>query len=437
MVKTVKHKQVFHMCLSALTVVCMLLSLPNGAYADDTGLKGYVAAESIELDRGAYADPAAYVNVPANVSTVRIGLRYANSAVEDAQFINDSGGGFAFGEYDEQRRFHEAGSTTVDNILLVCVPEKRGWRLHAFSAYDYEPLYISDKNPGSIALVPLGEEGRTWFRGELYRGGFECNVEREYLLDVINCVELEDYVKGVVPYEMSNNWPYEALRAQAVCARTYVVYNQNHYEEYHFDLTNDTECQVYRGVLEANDTTDRAVDSTAGEYVRYEGEICEVYYFASDGGATEDGANVFGSDRPYLTGKVDPFEKAVDYSFSSWEEWRTGENISWLLANKGYALGTVIRVEPEYSALGNVIAVELYDDLGGHVRLEGKEAYTTLLLNNCRYRVDVAGKYFWFQGSGWGHNCGMSQWGARAMASVYGYDYQDIIRFYFTGAYVA
>jgi len=236
---------------------------------------------------------------------------------------------------------------------------------------------------------------------------------------------------------MSSDWPYEALRAQAVCARTYVAYNQNAYPEYGFDLTDDTECQVYRGLTLANETTDQAVDSTAGEYVRYRGKLCEIYYFASDGGATEDGAHVFQSDRPYLLGKVDPFERAVDFSFNSWEEWRSGENLSWLLARKGYEMDYISRVQPEYSSLGNVIAVNFYDITGRHVRITGRDGYTFILLNNCRYTVQRAGEYYWFQGSGWGHNCGMSQWGARAMASVYGYDYQDIIRFYFTGAYAA
>ena len=90
----------------------------------------------------------------------------------------------------------------------------------------------------------------------------------------------------------------EALKAQAVCARTYAVYNQNAYEAYCFDLTDNTESQVYRGTTWATERTDAAVDATRGELVRYEGEVCEIYYFAADGGATEDGRYVFDTDRP-------------------------------------------------------------------------------------------------------------------------------------------
>jgi len=425
----------FIICSVAIVIAAVLWS-PH-AYAYE-GLKGNVAAQSKELDRSLYVDAARYANMPSTVEVVRIGLQYGEGSIENAQFINDSGAGYAFGEYDDERVFHEKWRTDQDNILLSCVKRNEQWRLIVISVFDNEILYTASSNTEAIAFVPLGEgTGCSWFRGNLYCGGFECTLDHDYLIRVVNVLSLEDYVKGVVPYEMSNNWPYEALRAQAVCARTYVVYNQNKYEEYGFDLTDDTESQVYRGILGANELTDQAVDATAGEYVRYHGEICEIYYFASDGGASEDGRYMFESDRPYLLGKVDPFEQAVDYSYREWEEWLTGENLGWLLRGKGYDVADILRVEPEYSMLGNAVAVNLYDTIGRHVRITGRDAYTFLLLNNCRYSLERAGEYFWFHGSGWGHNCGLSQWGARAMASVYGYDYQDIIRFYFTGAYAA
>lgn len=425
----------FIICSVAIVIAAVLWSPYAYAYE---GLKGNVAAQSKELDRSLYVDAARYANMPSTVEVVRIGLQYGEGSIENAQFINDSGAGYAFGEYDDERVFHEKWRTDQDNILLSCVKRNEQWRLIVISVFDNEILYTASNNTEAIAFVPLGEgTGCSWFRGNLYCGGFECTLDHDYLIRVVNVLGLEDYVKGVVPYEMSNNWPYEALRAQAVCARTYVVYNQNKYEEYGFDLTDDTESQVYRGILGANELTDQAVDATAGEYVRYHGEICEIYYFASDGGASEDGRYMFESDRPYLLGKVDPFEQAVDYSYRDWEEWLTGENLGWLLRGKGYDVAEILRVEPEYSMLGNAVAVNLYDTIGRHVRITGRDAYTFLLLNNCRYSLERAGEYFWFHGSGWGHNCGLSQWGARAMASVYGYDYQDIIRFYFTGAYAA
>ncbi len=421
-----------------LILMLVFFATPGTQAFAHAPMRGNVAVESTEIDRATYVDGGQFRNEPSSVKQVRIGLCYGEGAVDEARFTNRNGQGFAIGSYDAERVFQEQTRTDAHSIQVAFLANGKHVQLSVVSAIDQEIVYRASRQTDSLAILPLGDNrDGCWFLGEAYRGGFECVLDHGYLIRVINCLELEDYVRGVVPYEMSPDWPREALRAQAVCARTYVVYNQNLYEEYGFDLTDDTESQVYRGLLGADATTDQAVMDTEGQYVRYQGEICDIYYFASDGGASEDGKNVFGWDRPYLLGKVDPFERAVDYSFSEWEEWLTGENISWLLRGRGYELAEVLRVEPEYSALGNVIAVNLYDVLGQHLRITGKEAYTYLHLNNCRYTVQRAGDYFWFQGSGWGHNCGMSQWGARAMAQVYGYDYQDIIRFYFTGAYVA
>ncbi|MBR1457263.1 MAG: hypothetical protein IJ594_08925, partial [Oscillospiraceae bacterium] len=105
--------------LFALLFVLTALTAAPEAYAY-MELKGSVAAESTELDRGLYADASLYENEPVAVKTVRIGLRYGESAVEDAQFINASGKGFSFGEYDSERIFHERGRTAVDDIIILC-----------------------------------------------------------------------------------------------------------------------------------------------------------------------------------------------------------------------------------------------------------------------------------------------------------------------------
>lgn len=298
-------------------------------------------------------------------------------------------------------------------------------------------LLLADGSEDVLAVRAVGDDARTLFQGRYYRGGFSCTTMGERLSNVINFVGVEDYVKGVIPYEMSSYWPYEALRAQAICARTYAIYNRDAYIEYGFDLTADTESQVYRGTQDADETTDAAVDSTAGQYVRYKGEICDIYYFASDGGATESGANVFALDLPYLRGVTDPFEQAVDYSMRSWYAYRSGAELSSRLARWGQSIGEVAELRPEYSVNGNVIAMTYIDVNGGELRLEGRDCYAFIGLNNCRFSIVQSDGDFEFYGSGWGHNCGMSQWGANAMASVYGYNCEDIIRFYFTGAYIA
>lgn len=103
----------------------------------------------------------------------------------------------------------------------------------------------------------------TWFRGYRYYGGFEYQRVSGGNINVINVVDLEDYVKCVIPWEMSKDWPVEALKAQAVCARTYAVCQTKHRAQ-GFDICATTHCQVYQGTAASGANSDAAVDQTTG-----------------------------------------------------------------------------------------------------------------------------------------------------------------------------
>lgn len=362
------------------------------------------------------------------ISTLRVGLVFGDEAVEYAEFESVGGAPFMLGQYDADRVFNcelETGSTSLtvtvyDGVINVLDT--------------YSGALVCTVRGGSIALLPT-DDGLVEYGGKQYHGGFVCLME-EKGLSVINYVGLEDYVKGVVPYEMSAGWGIEALKAQAVCARTYAVYNQNEYEEFGFDIRDDTYSQVYNGVLEAGEDTDRAVDETAGQLIRYNGEICEIYYSAADGGATEDGVNVFDTDRPYLRGKYDHYERAVDYPMKNWTAHRSSAEIGEALRDKGYDVGDIVRIERTRSKTGNNVALSFYDAENNMAFVAGRSCYNLMRLNSCRFSIVPAGDGFDFLGHGWGHSCGMSQWGAKAMAEVYGFNYEQIISFYFTGVYI-
>lgn len=362
-------------------------------------------------------------------SLLRVGLVYGDEAVSSAEFRSVNGGYLLLGSYDAEQKFHCELETERTSLTVALYDG-------AINVFDtYSGAFICTADADSIAVLPV-DNGLTEYGGKQYHGGFACRVEDKGL-NVINYVELEDYVKGVVPYEMSAGWGIEALKAQAVCARTYAVYNQGEYEEFGFDITDDTYSQVYNGVLEATADTDRAVDETAGELIRYDGEVCEIYYFAADGGATEDGINVFDADRPYLRGKYDHYERMADFSVKNWKAHRSAAEIGGVLREKGYNIGDITRVERIRSRTGNNIALNFFDDEGNSALVAGRSCYNMLRLNSCRFAIVPSGDGFDFLGHGWGHSCGMSQWGAKAMAEVYGYDYEKIIKFYFTGVYIA
>lgn len=434
--------------ISFLAFLCAVFS-PAQAFADEPARgiapKSHTGHLSTELDRSMYSNAEDYVNPSVSEQVMKIGMDFGNEALGWAQFENLSGGGFVFGYYDENRIFHAQRQTKADNIYVNIqemedgvTPEGTPNYVHSIqvvNGLDSSVILNVDSEQNSLSFITT-EDGLIKYKDNFFQGGFECILNDEKLT-VINYVGLEDYIKGVIPYEMSSYWPFEALRAQSVCARTYAVYNLGEYADYGFDLTDDTRSQVYRGTLDADSITDDAVDSTAGQLVRYKGEVCDIYYFSADGGATEDGISVFSVDKPYLAGKTDPFEAAVAHSFETWSVELSGVDIAKRLRDAGYEIGRVTDIYPVLSKSGNVIALHFYDKDDNCVTIEGRRCYTILGLHNCRFEIVHSTGNFTFNGSGWGHNCGMSQWGAYAMAEIYGYNYDDIIRFYFTGAYVS
>ncbi len=236
----------------------------------------------------------------------------------------------------------------------------------------------------------------------------------------------DDYIVGVVAAEMPADFESEALKAQAVCARTYVASHMNGSPAYGFDVTGTTTSQVYYGTLDASANSDRAVDETAGKFVRYEGKLCETFYFAADGGATEDSENVWVTAVPYLRGVVDPYEKDIDFYCKSW--------------STSISRAAVGDVSITYTPIGNAMTVTVGD------KTYSKDAVRTFLTSVCGLRYnsrhftveyDAATDAYSVVGGGYGHNCGMSQWGAKAMAQEHGKTYEEIISFYYTGAYVA
>ena len=356
------------------------------------------------------------------------------------------------------------------------------------------PIFQFDGGQGySLGIQPgleEGEETATWFKGYRYYGGFQYHRSGGDLT-VINIVDLEDYIKGVLPYEMNNAWPLEALKAQAVCARSYAATISNSHASSGFDVCNNTHCQMYQGLNLANDLTDRAVEETAGEFVRYNGVPVVTYYSASDGGATEDVRNIWDStaDLPHLKGVIDPYEADLADSISqyNWTVTVTKADAAAKLQSKGYNCGSIVDVYvAELSETGNPKTITFVDSNGKNWSFGPETLRIWFSLRSNRFTIGggtasyyvngtsdtlasvsgayavsgdgtvsaitgtpyvatasgtdrlgtsssaVSGSTITFTGSGYGHNVGMSQQGARAMA-LRGMDYIDILTFYFTG----
>jgi hypothetical protein len=157
-------------------------------------------------------------------------------------------------------------------------------------------------------FLGLDEEKKAQYDGEYARNisfGFDVKC---LALTVVNVLPLEDYVKGVVPYEMGDNWPMAAMEAQAVCARTYALNKLGANKDY--DVVDTTNDQVFKGVNYNYTTALRAVKETAGVVGTYKGKLATCYYSASNGGQTELVQHVWSGrgDWDYYQMTDDPYD---------------------------------------------------------------------------------------------------------------------------------
>ena len=255
---------------------------------------------------------------------------------------------------------------------------------------------------GVMPDVTEADTVRTWFKGYRYYGGFRYERIGGGDLTVVNIVDLETYIKGVVPYEMSSSWPLEALKVQAVCARSYAYINihSGKHTSYHFDVCNTTDCQAYYGAgtnsssYQATERTDQAVDETAGEYAWYDGQVIEAFYSSSHGGASESVYNVWGTSLeqyPYLCGVEDPYEAdmASKNSYSSWTVSYTSSELAQRLENYGYDASSGIEsLTLTYSDLGNVIQVRVNYRDGGSDTIRPSSMRSVFGISSIRFTVN-------------------------------------------------
>jgi stage II sporulation protein D len=244
-------------------------------------------------------------------------------------------------------------------------------------------LFEFDMGATPFGVMPLqaGEtQPETWFRGYRYHGGFQYARRDGALLTVVNYVYTEDYIKGILPYEMSNAWPLDALKAQAVCARTYAMAYLNRHGS--FDLCVEEHCQVYRGRGLANSRTDQAVDETAGVYMTHNGVLCRTFYASSNGGASENIENVWTEALPYLRGVVDPWEADVAHRIAgyNWTITLTQADVTARLRNRGgFNNATIVSMEAQFTALGNVRRVVFRDSNGANFTVTGRDRLNHVL----------------------------------------------------------
>ena len=347
--------------------------------------------------------------------------------------------------------------------------------------YKDNSVYINNqKADTAVSIFPSNPSAGVKVYNGYYRGWLQImGSPRQAGFTVVNLVPVDDYLYGVVGKEMSPSWNEEALKAQAVAARTYAINHKGYFAARGFDMTDDTNSQVYGGISAESAIVTKVVDSTRGEIITYGGKPIDAFFSATAGGYTENSEDVWGTKIPYLRGVTDASDRMPSYS---WQVKTTWQQVEKNLTAAGKGVGTLrsVRLSPlnkrpmavtDRGVSGRVRYIQ-FEGTKGMVQVSGNDFQRIFGLRSTLFdfydnanipqnidkivnkRTDVikvnnavtvaakggrSGKTILAQppaiyigGYGWGHGLGMSQWGAQQM-SMDNKNYKDILLHYYTG----
>lgn len=356
-----------------------------------------------------------------------------------------------------------------------------------------KPLFMFDTEEGIYfqGCQDKGDVPVVNVEGKNYRGAITAKRLSNSDMSIVNKLLLEEYLYGVVPKEMPASWSLEALKAQAVAARGTAVSGINRFRNLGFDLCNTTRSQVYAGYDIEHPNSNQAVDETRNKLLTYNGEIANAFYHSNSGGHTENSENIWSAPVPYIRGVKDDF--SLNTTNSIWMEALTKEQIKSLLEKNNIFIGDVLDIQVDsMSENGRVLELVVYGTRGKEVLVKEKartvfglkstwftvnggagdtirgsimaknreDSITSVKLSNksvisakgitkladtsnikiyngktYRDEKQSPSDTFIFNGKGWGHGLGMSQYGAKKMAEE-GYNYIQILTHYYTGTEV-
>ena len=279
---------------------------------------------------------------------------------------------------------------------------------------------------------------RTAFHASDHKGALQVSgliqlVRRGNGRLLVNHVDLEEYVKGVVPAEVNPAWHQEMLKVQAVAARTYALYQHMLSATRDYDVVAGIQDQVYRGRQGIDARVVEAVESTRGLVVTYQGAPIYAAFSSTAAGVTEDAMTVWSKDLPYLKGVECPFD--IESPYYQWKASVKIETLEKNLRQQGFMVGTISTITPHaYSRAGRVATLRVVHS-NGELVLRGEDlrkaaGYT--VIPSTQFTVELIGQEVVFSGYGAGHAVGLCQWGAKELAEL-GYSFSSILGYYYPG----
>jgi stage II sporulation protein D len=314
---------------------------------------------------------------------------------------------------------------------------------------------LLERSIRKATLTPQKSQGPLLINGKRFRGILELYPQMDGTYYVVNVLNIEDYLRGVLPPEIGKlrENEFEAFKAQAVAARTYALATRDKYPDKHYDLINDIRDQVYTGIDGETDATNKAIDQTRGQAITYNGELIQAYYHSTCAGSTDNIEEVWDRDPlPYLRSVTD--DDFCKWSkFYDWNELFTVreflDHIRTYLSERGSGAERVgsklIDLQiVDHTPAGRVKSVQLETDKGtvmlykDQIRWAFGRSDSPGIMKSTNFVVDLdrgpddSVQKVRITGYGYGHGVGMCQCGAIGMARV-GYGYRDILTHYYAG----
>ena len=282
---------------------------------------------------------------------------------------------------------------------------------------EFEKVDISNKGIMTI--------GNNKYYGDIYIKQVDSKLQ------IVNFVDIEKYLLGVVPYEMPSSFPLEALKAQTVIARSYAQTNINRKKK-DFDLYDDTRSQVYSGIPKSRlSNVEKAIKETKGEVITYNGRVIDALFHSYSGGYTASAKEVYGNDIEYLKPVEDKYSKGVPMSVLTW---------TYLIPKSQFEkeIGFIpLNYDIEYTESNRVKYIILYNEDRSlekkYTGAEFRRKYSTSKIKSTAYNINIENGDIKVVGSGYGHGVGFSQWSSKTMAEDEKMSYKDIINFFYTG----
>ena len=277
-------------------------------------------------------------------------------------------------------------------------------------------IFKTDKIKFRSELIPLKVEGR------MFRGEIEVYLKNAKLI-VVNKLDIEDYVKGVINKEAIPSWPIEAKKTQAVLARTFAVYQKmfNPRSEF-FDLAPTVLDQVYDGLGKEDVSSVEAVNATRGEVITLGNDPAKIYFHSTCGGTISSSAEIWKKDEPHLKELHCPY--CTKSSLYRWKRNIKAADIAKKLGVKSVKSIKTVRGKTRVDSVvvdGKKFPVNKFRELVG---------FSVIWSND--FTVSKSGVNFIFSGKGAGHGVGVCQWGMAGMAAQ-GKNHYEILKFYLKG----